>query len=345
MPPRQNDRHPLRILIIGYYGRLNAGDDLLQQAMAYVFQDHNLTFSSWTPGISWMNDCDLIVVGGGSIWPGYAVFQHAAALSRRLRVPLMVIGISAKKADDPLLEPTMALAKQSPFFHVRDQSTHALFTNSPHVRVGADLFWWMPWYGRKDLGSLERPGSVALSLRDWPDIPWDPQSIVARLREQALQIRPFPLHLGSAVHSPNSDLNDAQFLRGIGLTDVTDYFDLNALLQAEVCVAMRFHAILMSTRLGIPVIGLGFHPKIQAFFAEHGMPELCVPLDDPEAFSTALEQLCARYRHYTTVFADLAERLEQQGRDDLDACTRALSQIRPRAPQGVLHRALRRLLD
>ena len=65
----------LRIVFIGYYGRLNAGDDLLQQSLTSLFQEHDLTFCSWVPGIKFLNEVDLVVVGGGSIWPGNVIFQ------------------------------------------------------------------------------------------------------------------------------------------------------------------------------------------------------------------------------------------------------------------------------
>jgi len=336
---------PLRILIIGFYGRLNAGDDLLQQAMSYVFQEHSLVFSSWTPGVSWMNDCDLVVIGGGSIWPGYAAFQQADALSRRLKVPLMVIGISARKPAEQLLDATLSIAAHSPFFHVRDESTYQLFNTPANVRNGVDLFWWMPWHGRKDLTHVDRPRSVALSLREWTDAPWDPRGIIECLAHHDLAIHPFPLHLGSPVHAPNSDRNDVQFLRDLGIEKVADHFDPSVLFRSDMCLAMRFHAILMATRLGIPVIGLGFHPKIRAFFEENGMPELWAPLDDPQALAQALATLVDDYPRYKVKFASVAARLEHQGQDDLMACRSALATIRPRPSPGIIRRMLRRMVE
>src|SRR6185312_13829228 len=88
---------PLRIVILGYYGHLNAGDDLLQASLCSVFENHDLMFSKWFPGIDLINQSDLLVVGGGSIWPGHTVFQQASKLSRRLKIPLFVLGISARE--------------------------------------------------------------------------------------------------------------------------------------------------------------------------------------------------------------------------------------------------------
>ncbi|WP_439135231.1 hypothetical protein, partial [Pseudomaricurvus sp.] len=89
-----NDK--LNIIVIGYYGKLNYGDDLLQHSITDMFKDHNLLFTSWFPGIDFLNLADLIVVGGGSIWPGNTVFQHGKELARRLNTPIIFLGVSAK---------------------------------------------------------------------------------------------------------------------------------------------------------------------------------------------------------------------------------------------------------
>ena len=102
----------LKIVSLGYFGHLNAGDDLLQDSLCEIFSEHNILFSSWFPGIDLINQADLLVVGGGSIWPGHTVFQNATSLSKKLKIPLFVLGISAKyKPTEKVLKDNIQLIK------------------------------------------------------------------------------------------------------------------------------------------------------------------------------------------------------------------------------------------
>ena len=38
------NRRKLKVIVIGYYTKLNAGDDLLQQSIRHIFQDQDLLF-------------------------------------------------------------------------------------------------------------------------------------------------------------------------------------------------------------------------------------------------------------------------------------------------------------
>ena len=164
----------LRIVVIGYYGKRNAGDDLLQQSLCSVLQGHHLLFTSWFPGMDVLNRADLVVVGGGSIWPGNPFFQSGDAIARELRTPFIVVGVSAKSHDAAVASKTKKLIDKALWFHVRDAASAAVIGDD-RISVGADLYWWSAHAVPACDGRSE---SVALNLRSWTAADWDPAALV-----------------------------------------------------------------------------------------------------------------------------------------------------------------------
>lgn len=57
---------------------------------------------------------------------------------------------------------------------------------------------------------------------------------------------------------------------------------VQALGRARVLVSMRLHAALVAHRMGTPVVGLAYDPKLNHHFSELGVPQLCLPLSAGE---------------------------------------------------------------
>lgn len=324
----------MRVVVLGYYGHLNAGDDLLQAAMSYIFQEHSLMFSSWFPGSDLLNQADLVVIGGGSIWPGNTAFQFADKLAKHLRTPVMILGISAKSADEKIKNKTLELIERSTFTHVRDSDTAQVLGLHPKIRTGVDLFWWMPSScDEAKETSPDNSKQVALSLREWKAAEWKPQQIVSVIRTLGYDIKAFPLYFGSPVHDPSSEVNDSTFLQRLGINHVPLSWTTKPVEESQFVVAMRYHAVLVAIRMGRPVISFDYHRKLQSFFRENGIEELCVSLNDPQALTTAIEMLESNYSRYKTKFTKLREALLAAGSSDLAACKNAISSIQPKHRQ------------
>lgn len=332
----------LRIAIIGFYGHLNAGDDLLQYAVTRILQGNRLLVSSWLPGSDLLNRCDLVIVGGGSIWPGHSFFENGIKLARQLHVPLAVVGISASREDPHILEQTLPLIEKAVFFHVRDEASKKALGSHPAIRVGADLFYWVPW----DAGFEPEPAPriAALSLRSYNRVEWNPSEIVMALRDEGYSIAPFPFYFGSVKYDPSSDLNDKALLNSLGLSVVSHNWSPEPLRRASVVIAMRFHALLIGIRLGCPIIGFDFHPKLKSFFSEMNIPELCVPLNQPEKLKAALRQLEEDREKYLSTILKIRDSLLQRGQRDLDAFLKSISHISPQSDRSLMRRILSRIV-
>lgn len=287
----------LKIVVIGYYGKLNAGDDLLQHSISHIFQEHDLLFTSWFPGTDFLNTADLIVVGGGSIWPGNPFFENGSKIAKQLKKPLIVLGISAKQSNPDVLRQTLPLIDKSLFFHVRDGDSKKILGEHDQITVAPDLYWWSP-HETPINNHMEFNNKVSLNLRSWREIEWSPDSIVNVTKKFADNILPYPFYFGSPVHEHQGGLQDVTLMESIGMNNVPQSFTLRNLEKSSVTIAMRFHALLVGIRSGQPIIGFDYHNKTLSLFRDIEMPELCVPLNDPSSLKNALKLVTGNYAGY-----------------------------------------------
>lgn len=292
-----NENRPLNIVVIGYYGKLNAGDDLLQQSICNIFQNHNLLFTSWFPGTDFLNTADLVVVGGGSIWPGNPFFENGKKIAKSMKTPLIVIGISAKNENSKILKQTLPLLEKSLFFQVRDSDSKIILGNHERITVGPDLYWWSQ-HDTPPNKNHQFNNTVSLNLRSWKNIDWSPRCLVETIAKHTNRILPFPLYFGSPLHEKQGALQDVTILEQAGIDQIPESFTLRNLEKSSIVVAMRFHALLVSLRSGQPAIGFNYHKKITSLYKEINMPELCVPLNDYEALGNAIELIKYKYPAY-----------------------------------------------
>jgi len=316
----------LKIIVIGYYGKLNAGDDLLQQSICHIFQEHDLLFTSWFPGTDFLNTADLIVVGGGSIWPGNPFFENGKKIAKQLKKPLIILGISTKNSNPDVLEQTLPLIEKSLYFHVRDSDSKKILGDDERITVGPDLYWWSPHETPVNTKS-EFNNCISLNLRSWKEMEWSPDLIITATKKFANSVLPYPLYFGSLVHENQGDLQDVTLLESSGIEHVPRSFTVRNLEKSSITIAMRFHALLISMRSGQPIIGFDYHKKITSLFREINMSELCVPLNDHASLENALQLTINGYAEYKERIMEVSDRhlhSAQTNRNELEAIVRAL---------------------
>jgi len=317
----------LKIVSLGYFGHLNAGDDLLRESISQLFSDHDILFTSWFPGIDLINSADLLLVGGGSIWPGHTVFQHAVQLSKRLRIPLFVLGISAKTdANIKMKQANYKVTEYSNLFLVRDKASFDIFERNPKVSLGTDLFWWSN-HCSDDIKPISYNHKVALNLRSW-DTKWSPKRIVSIIESKGVKISPWPFYYGSRIHEAGDNPTDVELLSKL-LGKTPSSFSLMPIESSSFSICMRFHGILLSVRSKRPVIGFNYHKKTEAFFKENDITELCVGLNDEQALSNAISLLQNNFDTYLLKFERIRHNLLLQGESDKTILNKKLELIKP----------------
>lgn len=334
------DTSPLKILIIGYYGHMNAGDDILQQSICHIFSGHKLIFSNWSPSTLVMQECDLVVVGGGSIWPGFSLFQNAEMIAKELDIPIFVLGISVKEPNARVRSSTIPLIEKAAIFHVRDRESAEYFGRPSNLTSGVDLMWWLPAMNGDDRPRTHGK-SIGLNLRSWEHCRWSPDSIVEAIKFANIPINPVPMCFGLERFQGKAIPNDYELLTKLGLQNVPPLWTDLPIQNSSLVVSMRYHGLLIATRMGIPCIGFNYHPKIISLFSEMGLPELCLPLDKPGQLVDKIEDIFSNYDSYADRFASVSKRYREIGSVELHHCRAVLGKLQPRREPDFVKRLIR----
>lgn len=279
----------MNILIVGFYGVMNAGDDLLQQSLAWLFREHQLTFSRFLPAQEAIQQFDLLVVGGGSLWPQHSFFQFADEYARDLRIPYMVLGISAKSYDANIAHRTRLLIERAVLFHVRDVQT-AQWLDHPLVHAGPDLFWTAPWCGDSEVANIPAEG-VAFAPRSDALAKWSLPDLMKALLPLG-PIHGWPFFYGDA-RNDGTTLSDYQALAS-AMDGVPESFSLQPLRRSRLVFSMRYHGLLCALRAGRPALTGNVHAKLGSFCAEHNLNSWQV---------TSTDELSGAVRNMATNFA------------------------------------------
>lgn len=330
----------LDILVLGYYGVMNAGDDLLQASLTWVLREHRLTFVRRLPALEFIHQFDLLIVGGGSIWPGFSFFQLGRSFARHLRIPFVVAGISAKRLNEQMAERTRPLADTALFFSVRDGFTMAALDH-PRIKRGVDLFWSAPWFGDAP-AALPAHHDLAVSMRGDAQPPWTPQALLAEKPAGESWIG-WPFFYGEG-RVDRGGVNDFQLLDKAGLTPPSSFSYL-PLLQSRRVVTMRYHGLQIALRARKPFLVLPAELKLRHFCEDTGLEDLIVetPKELAEHLGAVDAQGAALHDRLHAVRASLLEAGLRQ-RKDLLRVIEGIGSGKHKHRPGLLRRAARAAL-
>lgn len=306
-----------RVLLSGYYGFGNAGDEAVCAAIAQTLHTHGgdpkLTVLSSDPtatqrdhGIRAVRrkdlfralpDADALFQGGGSLLQDatsarsvyYYLYVILAARIIRRPVFLYAQGIG------PLMRPTSRAAVRAVLnrvqgITVRDSGSRALLeslgVSKPPVYVTADPVWALEPAPKERARLIwERQGlptdgtSVGLALRTWPgsDVAGIGAGIAEGLRERGLTPVLLPMQ------RPEDEVLARRISEGSDppvLCLQGAYHPAEIMAFTRECtfvIGMRLHALIFAAAVGTPVMGLSYDPKVTALLDDLRAPGMPLP--------------------------------------------------------------------
>ncbi len=342
-----------RAVISGYYGFGNCGDDAILRGIISGLRqqdaDLEVVVLSANPaetrnrlGVAAVNrynpvavaraiaGADLLISGGGSLLQDItstrsllyylSVIQMALSMGKRVMLYANGIGPITRATNRQLCRRVLCRVH---LITVRDDSSReeleSLGVRGPLIEVTAD-----PVFALDELGTQEPPETevtVGAAFRPWgpPDrLQWVFSVLASTLTRRGWRIRLIPMHW-KEDHPLAARLRTAA-PGGVEVWTgpLAEPADLRAAFSGlSVMVGMRLHALMFAVKMGIPVVGLAYDPKVTAFLRSVGQEQLAESLDsvDPqrlcEAVSGAVRsgpELRARVREHAAQLAARARR-------------------------------------
>lgn len=274
--------------------------------------------------------CDALILGPGTIfqergphlrWPGtlppFVLLALAASIAR---IPIIVAGVGMREGGTVLGHTVLRmLTLHAKAVGVRDHETRVCLGSMAKVTgdlaLASSLVQEAPEPRQAGaFGVSLRPiGRECESLKDWADC------AIASLEERGLRGRFFEFSRGlGAVGESDSLASSCQrwlehipapldsFLQRDQLTQWARTFASN-----EIVLAMRLHAVVLATAMGIPTIALGYEKKVSRYMRDAGLSRFLIEpgsLCDPDEL--VMEALGSG-----PVFRAARTRLLAQGRD------------------------------
>lgn len=256
----------MNIAIFGYYNFFNAGDDRIQYCIKKNFQGNNLVFFPHflpAPPPQYLNTFDWILIGGGGlIIERVGIWKDMSKWLKPLKCHVGVLGLGVNNMTEDLFNELSVLLDKTTFFFVRDCKSKELLNNDPRVEVHPDLTWCFPLENKTETKS----DCIAVNLTPCPWNDFNPDIWMQEM--SARYLIPFPLYF--------TKQRDYYLLQKYFGNSVNNEFSLQPLLNAEMLVACRYHAIIFAMQLGIPFIAIAYDDKVRRLLEESNLLDLCL---------------------------------------------------------------------
>jgi polysaccharide pyruvyl transferase WcaK-like protein len=344
-----------KVLVAGYYGHRNFGDDLLMSVVmdrlranpgvgeiSMICATEGMDYvSKWFPGVSLIDErtplrtavrsMDRVLFGGGgalfnygslpatSVWRRHLADWRTFGLANRRGVRFAYIGIGIGPfGNDGARRATLARLRWADFATVRDEQSlkYADSVMKGRASLGPDLS--LADLARAErIGAEVRPRSRTLIVVRHFKYGSERDGYLSALRRAADAISHAGQDVRWASFQPAYDRPVIDELQRAGVEvwawdparmSLDDAF--RTLAAAECVITARMHATFVCLMLGVPVVSIAVHPKLD--FASQLAPELAaaVPAD---VDATAILRACDSVRKAAP--GEAKSRLEASARD------------------------------
>ncbi len=299
--------------------------------------------------ISALRSCDVVISGGGSLLQDRtstrSLFYYLAVIrgAQLFRKPVMLyangIGPVTKSFNRRLVRQTV---EKVSLVTLRDNSSlvelQEMGVRRSDLHVTADpVFLLNPAPNQQaiqflaDAGLTQNTPFVAVSVRSWSGIDGFTQKL-AQLCDHlhnnhglAILFVPMqPSHdelisqqvmdaMTAPCHLLNSDITPQQIMAVIG--------------NAKITLAMRLHTLIFSARMGVPMVGLDYDPKVESYLHELDMPSAGkVDNFDLATAITRTDDLLLHYDQHRSCLAEKSAALSTAAKENQQLLLQMIAQ-------------------
>lgn len=292
----------MKIALIGWYGKKNAGDEALKCVLADLFSDFEIHIF----GIQFLNEdlfmkfqeMDFIILGGGGVF-NYgppAPFNNVNEWLDKIKAKILILGVGVTC---PIYGPNEQknirfLLEHSAKVSVRDQISKFEFERllpEKHIDVIPDLGILLksqPFKFEKGEGVYV---GVCLRQKWWRNTEAAAQTIAETLdkayKNSGLKFVFIPF-------STRDGIEDDRIINKMIISNLKQdcYINIETELSPEeikyllskmdLVIGMRLHSLILAAAEGVPVIGINYFTKIRRFMESVGQENFIIELGEIE---------------------------------------------------------------
>ena len=366
LPPRY------RVVMCGYYGFSNAGDEAILQAIhrdidalkagigiTVLSNDPEDThrrygyeavyrFHLWKV-LQVLRRCDLLLFGGGSLLQdrtstrSLVYYVTIVRLAERMGKKVMFYANGIGPVDKPANRRRVRrAAQQADCLTLRDQNSaqelRAMGVDREDLHVTADPVLSLDGVPVEQAETLlQREGVprdrpfLAVSIRNWQGVEDFAPRLAASLDEIART------HNRSIVFVVMQHPNDVEISRKVQsmMRERSWLLDqrwrpeelMGVIGRAELVISMRLHTLIFSARMGVPLVGLVYDPKVDYYLELLEMPSAGHVADfQGERLIAQVEELLSHRTLYAEKLAEKGAQLERAAHQNEEYLLQLLEQ-------------------
>lgn len=310
-----------RIVISGYYGFNNVGDEAVLFSMLRTLRsqkpDLKITVLSQEPektartyGVQAVNrwnlkeiwqalrQCDLLISGGGSLLQDVTssrsvmyylgIVQLAKLMGKKVFFYAQGVGPISRRLSQEAIK---RVVNKVDLITVRDEESKKLLlelgVTKPEILVKADAV--MGLYAKEmdrqqGIKYLEKndvqlgegaPPIIGISVREWHQFQGYKKALAAvgdQLVQKGYQVVFLPFHFPDDI-APSREIAKMMEEPAVVIRDELGVVEMLGCLSAmHLLIGMRLHSLIMASVMGVPILGISYDPKVDAFMKSVGQP-------------------------------------------------------------------------
>lgn len=268
-----------KVLIIGYYGANNVGDELFVESFNHILPGQRLEFTNFATA----EDCqsaDLIIFGGGSFLDGAPMVESLASLEGK---KIFYCGVGAETAIHPS---HVELMKRAEGLFVRSSFLKACEINQRCWLV-PDLVYSIPLTNQskeKNHAVLWMPNALLIpKYKDpsWKATAWyqfksEAAQVIEVLNQNSYRVDFLAMcendevddaFAAAEILSMMHEKKKSSIISPKGMTSIDL---LNFISSYSFVISQRLHGIILAQKLAIPYLNIHHHDKFKSLMPSGG---------------------------------------------------------------------------
>lgn len=271
----------MKILVYGWYGNTNLGDEAFKDAFRFLFPQHTFKFGNHIPAD--VNSYDAVWFGGGSFFDGPLVNPSKVEIKK----PIAFIGIGLPAKPEAVPATTLPVLKQAKLILCRDsasvETAKALglsATQMPDLALATpNLHPRNPKHNKVTIfcndNFTPRLGSPEYMILAFYWFMSEFSSVCNMLIEKGYELEFVPMGVG--------DIDDRRFAAMIHsritkkakavwqVNPFTHSEFEKAISESALVISQRFHGVVFSIKYGVPFVSINAADKFASLMKDMGV--------------------------------------------------------------------------